>query len=93
MKLFEFLGKALSEDTGNPSSMRIGVLYTMLLFTTVLTFAMFYVCLTHPDLIISLATIISALLTSLFGWKAYQKGKEVSAGNVKSETGDDEVKS
>jgi hypothetical protein len=87
MKLFSFLSKAASEDNGNPSTMRVGVLYGMFQFTTALTFAMIYVCFTHSDLIISLATIISALLTTLFGWKAYQKGKE--KGSAKQEVKDE----
>lgn len=83
-KLFAFLGKANSEY-GQPSNMRVIVMYSAFLFSSAITFTLIYVCVTFPDLILGMAAIVSGLLTTLFGWKAYQKGKESSTAIEKGE--------
>ena len=85
-KLFGFLGKANSEN-GEPSNMRVIVMYSAFLFSTSLTFVFVYVAINHESLILGMAGIISALLTTIFGWKVYQKGKEsqnISSQNSES---------
>ena len=76
-KLFEFLGKANSEN-GEPSNMRVIVMYSAFLFSSGLTFTLVYVTIQHPDLILGMSAVMAGLLTSILGWKAYQKGKENS---------------
>ena len=83
-KFFTFLGKANSEN-GQPSNMRVIVMYSAFLFSTVLTFALAYVCFKYPDLILGLAAIVSGLFTSIIGLKAYQKGKEATASEAEKE--------
>lgn len=75
-KLFTFLGKALSEDNGNPSQIRLttGATYTFLI--PAITFGFVWVVIHHPDLVILYLTSLLAFLGSLIGLKVMQKGKE-----------------
>jgi len=78
-KIFGFLGKALSEDNGLPSSARLIVFISFFVLIPCIAFALVYTFLTAKDISVSVLTAVLAFLSSLFGIKAYQKGKEVKA--------------
>jgi fatty acid desaturase len=77
MKLFEFIEKALSEDNGNPSSMRVKTMYAAILLVTVIAFGFIYTVLNYPDLIIAYLTSgVVSIIFFVLGAKVWQKGKE-----------------
>jgi heme O synthase-like polyprenyltransferase len=76
--LFKYLGRANMEN-GEPSNMRVIVMYSAFLFSSALSFTMIYVTICYPNLLLGMAAIVSGLLTSILGWKAYQKSKESPA--------------
>ena len=76
MKFFEWLGKALSEDTGNPSSVRLNIFIAVVALIPTVAFTMIYVCYFKPDLISSTLITVVGFITSLFGIKVWQKKNE-----------------
>ena len=76
MKWKMFLQRALSEDNGNPSSMRINATWTIFLLILVIAFGFMWVVLKYEEVIIAYLAIISSLVSGVLGIKAYQKTKE-----------------
>ena len=71
-----FLGKALSEDNGNPSSTRLNVFISLTQWALGITFGFVWVVIYHPDLTIAYLSILATLTAGLLGLKVFQKGKE-----------------
>lgn len=78
MKVSEFIRKALSEDNGNPSSMRTMVFAVTVQFSAVLVFGFVYIIIDgkHPELILPYATLLIGEILGALGIKAWQKDKE-----------------
>lgn len=72
----EFLQRALSEDSGNPSSTRLNLFLAVIALVPAVTFTLVYVVLTQKDLIVSTLASVLAFLASLYGMKQWGKGKE-----------------
>jgi len=75
-KFFEWLGKANSEDNGNPSNIRFNITYAVMILIPCIAFVLVWVAIKYEDLITVVLTVILGFLTSLFGIKNLQKGKE-----------------
>lgn len=90
--LFKFLGKGLSENNGQPSSIRIMVFYAFVLWSTGIFIGLIVTIFLYRELWVTVLGMILGGMFSLVGVKAYQKGKESSAPlgltAGKSETGD-----
>lgn len=78
-KLFVFLGKANSEDNGNPSSTRVNVFIALTQWSAALTFGFIYTVICYQSLILAYAGILSGLAAGILGLKVAQKGKEADA--------------
>ena len=89
MRFPTFIRKALSEDNGNPSSMRLNVSTTIWQWAAVISFGFVWCCIYHPEFILAYLASILAGLLGLLGIKAYQKNKEekvVTNPEVQDET-------
>ena len=76
-----FIKKMLSDDAGNPSSMRFNVTNMNLQWTAAITFGFIWVCLYYPSLILAyLGSILGAILVSL-GIKKAAKKDEAKKNN------------
>ena len=75
-KFFAWLGKGLSEDNGNPSTIRIVVFYASLLWVTAIFIGILVTVFYYRELWLAVLGMILGGLFSLLGVKAYQKGKE-----------------
>ncbi len=76
---FSWLGKALSEDNGNPSSIRIIVFYAGVLWSTAVTVGIIVTIFWYRELWLAVLSLILTGLFTLLGVKAYQKNKEQNA--------------
>lgn len=76
MKFFEFIRKALSEDNGNPSSMRLNSFLVVFQFSVVMSFGFVWVIIYHPDLVLAYAGLLLSAVLGVLGIKTWQKGKE-----------------
>ena len=82
MKWKLFLQKALSENNGNPSAMRLDSTWTVFLFVLVMAFGFIWVVLFWKDVIIAYLAIIAGIIIGVLQLKNNQKGKEVGVNNV-----------
>ena len=76
MKFFEWLGKALSEDNGNPSSMRLNVIYAVIILIPCVAFALIYTVIYYKDLLTYVLDAVLLFVGGLFGVKVWQKKNE-----------------
>ncbi len=75
---FKFIGKANSEDSGTPSSVRLNQFYASIILIACIAFGFVWVTITptlSSFILVYLTAIISFLLT-LAGFKVWQKDKE-----------------
>jgi hypothetical protein len=82
-EIFKFIKGALSEDNGNPSSMRINSTYAIIGIITSIIFGFIWVVIFWHDLILGYLAISAGLVTTAFGWKNAQKKNEEKVGNTK----------
>ena len=75
-ELISFIKKSLSEDNGNPSSMRTMVLFSHVQWTVAITFGFIVVLFTYQGLILAYLGIIAGLVAGLLGLKGWQKTNE-----------------
>jgi hypothetical protein len=80
-----FIQEMLSESSGNPSSIRFGVIFMAVAFVLVIAWGFVYTVLYYKELVITYLLIIITAVEGAFGIKVWQKGKEAPA--------EDEVKS
>ena len=73
---FDFLKKALSEASGQPSSARVFSGWTIFWLILGITFAIVYSVFVYKDLVVSLVTIAAGLVAGVLGIKVWQKSKE-----------------
>lgn len=83
---FKWLGKANSEDNGNPSNTRFNVSYAVIILIPCIAFTLLYVVFEYKDLIEATLISILTFLTGLYGIKVFQKGKETTVENGKGKT-------
>lgn len=74
--ILTFIAKALQEDNGNPSSLRLNNYQMVTLFTLAMTFGFIWTVLHHPDLVLGYLTVLASLIAAATGLKVFQKGKE-----------------
>lgn len=76
MKFNEFIIKILSEDNGNPSSIRTFSAIIIFFFVIILTIGFAVVFTNYKELIIAYAGILSGLISAVLALKVWQKDKE-----------------
>jgi hypothetical protein len=74
--LFSYIGKANSEDNGQPSATRLNVFIANTLFSASLAFGFIYTVICYKELVVVYAGILSGLVAGLLSIKVWQKGKE-----------------
>jgi F0F1-type ATP synthase membrane subunit a len=79
--VFTFIQTALSENGGGPSSKRLQNFFATVLLVPTMAFTMIHVALHKPELIISVLTIISGLVTLLLGLQVAGKKDEIKDPN------------
>lgn len=76
MKFFEFIQKALSEDDGKPSSMRLMTFTGFLQWSAAITAGFAVVCIWYENLIIPYLYVVAGLSAAILGLKGWQKSNE-----------------
>jgi len=79
MKFFEFIQKALSEDNGNPSSIRLMSFIGFMQWSIAITVGFVVVLIYQKDLIIPYLYTVAAMTAGILGIKVWQKGKEAGS--------------
>jgi hypothetical protein len=70
-----FIKEALSEDTNQPSAIRMLIFIGYIQWSIAITFGFFWVLLYYPYLVIGYLASLVSLITFLFGLKVYQRVK------------------
>ena len=73
---FSWFGKMMSEDNGNPSSMRFNVTNISIQWVTGITFVLVWISIYHSEYILTLVSMILAALLAALGIKKMQKKDE-----------------
>lgn len=92
-KILTFLRKMMSEDNGNPSSARFFNFYAVIILIPCIAFVLIYVTLNYRDLITATLDAVLLFITSIFGLKVWQKGKEEQQTSNPPKSGEVNVKS
>lgn len=81
-KLFKYLGKANSEDNGNPSNTRVIIFYSFFLIIPCVAFSLLYVTIEikTETLILGALGLVLSFLAGLLGIKRSQKKDEKPEG-------------
>ncbi len=82
-KLFTFLGKALSEDNGNPSSTRVNLSYAIWILIPCVAFTLIYTVIAYQNLLTYVLDAILVFISGLYGLKVVHKGKEQNTSENK----------
>ena len=82
MKLFEFLRKSLSEDNGNPSSIRVNIFISLVAFVGSYVSITYTICVYHPELLAMLLETTAVSIGGIIGLKILSKTKEQKMDGV-----------
>lgn len=72
----DFLKKALSDDQGNPSSIRINIFIGFIQWSIAITVGFIWVLRWYPYLVLGYLSVLASLVAGLVGLKVYQKKLE-----------------
>ena len=76
MAIKDFLKNALSDDKGNPSSLRLNIFIGFTQWSLAITAGFIWVLWVYPYLILGYLATLAALTGGLVGLKVYQKKAE-----------------
>jgi hypothetical protein len=76
MKWKEFTQRGLSEDNGNPSSIRVNTGFTIWILVPCVAFTLIYTVLNYQSLVTYVLDAVLFFIAGLFGIKVWQKTKE-----------------